>query len=102
MLATSLLIVAAFAAAKLVLGGDPPVTRAAAAPVIIGIVVQGICTALTPANLTGRWFDVLLAVRLVPSVLIVLGPGSRSCSCAAGSTAVLPPRTGGSAPCRTS
>jgi len=73
-LATSLLIVAAFAATKLVLGGDPPVTRAAAAPVIVGIVVQGICTALTPANLTGEWFDLLLAVRLAPSVLIVLGP----------------------------
>ncbi|HEU4425377.1 MAG TPA: diguanylate cyclase [Pilimelia sp.] len=73
-LATSLLIVAAFAAAKLMLGGDPPVTRAAAAPVLVGIVMQGVCTALTPANLEGDWVHALLAVRLLPSVLIVFGP----------------------------
>ena len=74
LLATALLIAAAFAATKLVLGGDAPVTRAAATPAIVGIVLQGVCTALTPANLDGRWLHVLLAVRLMPSVLIVLGP----------------------------
>jgi hypothetical protein len=36
--------------------------------------MQGVCTALTPANLEARWFPVILAVRLMPSVLIVLGP----------------------------
>jgi diguanylate cyclase (GGDEF)-like protein/PAS domain S-box-containing protein len=74
LVATALLIAAAFAAGKLVLGGDSPVTRAAATPAIVGIVMQGVCTALTPANLEGRWFPVILAVRLMPSVLIVLGP----------------------------
>jgi diguanylate cyclase (GGDEF)-like protein/PAS domain S-box-containing protein len=74
LLATALLIAAAFAAGKLVLGGDAPVSRAAAAPAVVGIVMQGVCTALTPNNLEGRWLPLLLAIRLMPSVLMVLGP----------------------------
>jgi diguanylate cyclase (GGDEF)-like protein/PAS domain S-box-containing protein len=75
LLTTALLSVAAFAAAKLVLSGDSPVTRAAATPVIVAMVLQGVSTALTPANLAdGRWSHLFLAVRLLPSALIVFGP----------------------------
>jgi len=55
LLATALLIAAAFAAGKLVLSGDAPVSRAAAAPAIVGIVMQGVCTALTPTSATRCW-----------------------------------------------
>jgi diguanylate cyclase (GGDEF)-like protein/PAS domain S-box-containing protein len=70
----ALLISAAFACTKLVLSGNAPVTRAAAAPAIAGILLQGVFTSLTPANLDSRYFNVMLGLRLVPSVLIVIGP----------------------------
>ena len=70
----ALLITAAFAAAKLVLSGNAPVTRAAAFPAIAGILMQGVLTSITPASFDYKYFNLLLAVRLLPSVLIVLGP----------------------------
>lgn len=74
LVATALLIAAAFAAAKLIVDGDAPVTRAAAGPAIAGIVLQACLTPLIAADLDQRWFPLLLAARLLPSVLIVLGP----------------------------
>jgi diguanylate cyclase (GGDEF)-like protein/PAS domain S-box-containing protein len=70
----ALLIAAAFAAGKLVLGGNAPVTRAAALPAIVGILLQGVLTPLTPANLDSRYLNVMLGLRLLPSVLVVIGP----------------------------
>jgi diguanylate cyclase (GGDEF)-like protein/PAS domain S-box-containing protein len=74
LLANALVIAAAFAAAKLVLSGNAPVTRAAAAPAVAGIVLQSVFTPLTPAHFHSWYFSLMLGVRLVPSVLIVIGP----------------------------
>jgi diguanylate cyclase (GGDEF)-like protein/PAS domain S-box-containing protein len=74
LLGNALLIAAAFAAAKLVLSGNAPVTRAAATPAIAGIVLQGVLTSLTPASFDYKYFNLMLGVRLLPSVLIVVGP----------------------------
>jgi diguanylate cyclase (GGDEF)-like protein/PAS domain S-box-containing protein len=74
LLANALVIATAFAAAKLVLSGNAPVTRAAAAPALIGIFLQAIFTPLTPANFHSQYFHLMLGVRLLPSVLIVIGP----------------------------
>jgi diguanylate cyclase (GGDEF)-like protein/PAS domain S-box-containing protein len=74
LLGNALIIAAAFAAAKLVLSGNAPVTRAAAAPAIAGIVLQSVFTSLTPANFDSPYFNLMLGVRLLPSVLIVIGP----------------------------
>jgi diguanylate cyclase (GGDEF)-like protein/PAS domain S-box-containing protein len=70
----ALLIAAAFAAGKLVLSGNAPVTRAAATPAIAGILLQGVLTTVTPSSFDYRYFNLLLGVRLLPSVLIVIGP----------------------------
>jgi diguanylate cyclase (GGDEF)-like protein/PAS domain S-box-containing protein len=74
LLANALVIAAAFAAAKLVLSGNAPVTRAAATPAVIGIGLQSFFTPLTPANFHSQYFSLMLGVRLLPSVLIVIGP----------------------------
>jgi diguanylate cyclase (GGDEF)-like protein/PAS domain S-box-containing protein len=74
LLANALVIATAFAAAKLVLSGNAPVTRAAAAPAVIGIFLQAIVTPLTAANFHSQYFNLMLGVRLLPSVLIVIGP----------------------------
>jgi diguanylate cyclase (GGDEF)-like protein/PAS domain S-box-containing protein len=74
LLANALVIAAAFAAAKLVLSGNAPVTRAAATPALIGITLQSVFTPLTPAHFHSPYFNLMLGVRLLPSVLIVIGP----------------------------
>jgi diguanylate cyclase (GGDEF)-like protein/PAS domain S-box-containing protein len=74
LLANALVIAAAFAAAKLVLSGNAPVTKAAATPALIGIGLQSVFTPLTPANFHTSYFSLMLGVRLLPSVLIVIGP----------------------------
>jgi diguanylate cyclase (GGDEF)-like protein/PAS domain S-box-containing protein len=71
LLGTAVLIAAAFAMAKLVLDGDAPVSRAAAAPAIAGIVLQAALTALSMPHPDSRWFHLHLAVRLLPAVLVV-------------------------------
>jgi diguanylate cyclase (GGDEF)-like protein/PAS domain S-box-containing protein len=74
LIANALMIAAAFAAAKLVLSGNAPVTRAAATPAIAGVVLQSVVTSLAAANLDSRYFNLMLGVRLLPSVLILIGP----------------------------
>jgi diguanylate cyclase (GGDEF)-like protein/PAS domain S-box-containing protein len=74
LLGNALLLAAAFAAAKLVLSGNAPVTRAAATPAIVGILLLGVLTTLTPASFDYKYFNLILGVRLLPSVLIVVGP----------------------------
>jgi diguanylate cyclase (GGDEF)-like protein/PAS domain S-box-containing protein len=70
---TGLMMVAAFAAVKLLLSGQAPMTRAAAVLCILAAASQGASIYL--GTHTGvRDSGLLFALRLLPSVLIVLGP----------------------------
>jgi diguanylate cyclase (GGDEF)-like protein/PAS domain S-box-containing protein len=69
-----LLVVAAFAAAKLALSGNSPMTRAAALPAAGSALLQGVLNALASGNPGTGSFNLLLAFRVLPPILIVLGP----------------------------
>ncbi|OLE23512.1 MAG: hypothetical protein AUG44_22055 [Actinobacteria bacterium 13_1_20CM_3_71_11] len=70
LLSAGLLMVAAFAAVKLLLSGQAPMTRAGAWLCIVATALQGVAV-----SLAGRGDDGLgLALHLLPSVLIVVGP----------------------------
>jgi diguanylate cyclase (GGDEF)-like protein/PAS domain S-box-containing protein len=73
LISTGLMMVAAFAAVKLLLSGQAPMTRAAAILCTTAAALQGVAIYLgsgTPVANNGF----VVALRLLPSVLIVVGP----------------------------
>jgi diguanylate cyclase (GGDEF)-like protein len=71
--AAVVMMVGTFAAIKMMLGGRPPMTRAASAPMIAAALLQGLSIVLAPAPDQALRPE-LLALRMVPSMLIGLGP----------------------------
>ena len=71
--ANGLLIVAAFAGAKLTLTANAPLTRVTALPMVASALLQGLLTPLAPGSLDARHFSLLLAARVLPAVLVVVG-----------------------------
>ncbi len=70
----SVVLVSAFAAVKMVLSGTAPLTRGAAMTMSMAALLQGISIFLTPATPGAALKPELLALRMVPSALIALGP----------------------------
>ncbi|HYN92842.1 MAG TPA: diguanylate cyclase [Pilimelia sp.] len=84
LLGSGLVVVAAFAVVKMLLAGDGPITRQAAVPAIAAALIQGGGNAVMPANLDTPYLHLMLIVRLLPAVLIVLGPRIQFLQVAAG------------------
>jgi len=74
LLEAGILLVAAFAGVKLALTGSSPMTFGAAATAILAALGVYVITAVTPILRTYGSVNVQLAVRLVPSALIVCTP----------------------------
>jgi diguanylate cyclase len=70
----SMVLVAAFAAVKVLLSPQPPMTRSAASPMVAAALVQGVGIFAAPANPEDMLRPELLALRLLPTILITLGP----------------------------
>jgi diguanylate cyclase (GGDEF)-like protein len=67
-------LAAAFAAAKLILTGNAPVNRLAAAPMIGSAIAMSVGAFLAPSGAVGVLPPAVYAVRLLPSLLICAGP----------------------------
>ncbi|GAA1949577.1 diguanylate cyclase domain-containing protein [Catenulispora subtropica] len=74
LLEAGILVVAAFAGIKLALTGSSPMTSGAAITAIVAALGVYVITAVTPILRTHGSVNVQLAVRLVPSALIVCTP----------------------------
>jgi diguanylate cyclase len=74
LLAASILLVTTFASIKLVLSGNSPMTRGAAIPMIASAAVLGVSMFLTPSSADLAERPELLVLRVIPSVLIAIGP----------------------------
>ncbi|GAA2395251.1 diguanylate cyclase domain-containing protein [Dactylosporangium salmoneum] len=72
LLGTSIVLVAGFAAVKLILSGNAPISLPAAAPMLLASVLQGGVGALVGPD--GRHLRALLAVQFLSAVLVALGP----------------------------
>jgi diguanylate cyclase (GGDEF)-like protein len=72
--AAGVVLVAIFAALRLVLSGGAPVTRTAGAAMISATIVQTLGIFVTPSHPTSGIPPALFALRLIPSVLLVCGP----------------------------
>jgi diguanylate cyclase (GGDEF)-like protein len=71
---TGVVLVAAFAAVKMVLTGSAPMTIAAAAPMIAAAFLQGIVVFITPTAAGAPIPAWVMLLRLSPSVLMAVGP----------------------------
>jgi diguanylate cyclase (GGDEF)-like protein len=67
-------LTAAFAAVKLILTGNAPMNRLAAAPMIGSAVAMSVGAFLAPSGPVGVLSPAVYAVRLLPSLLICAGP----------------------------
>ena len=74
LIAASTVIVAAFAAVKMVLTGNAPMTKPAAATLIAAAVVQGLGIFITPHAPGSGVPGVVFAIRLLPAMLVAVGP----------------------------
>jgi diguanylate cyclase (GGDEF)-like protein/PAS domain S-box-containing protein len=74
LLSTGLTLAAGFAGAKLVLDGNGPMTRLSAGVVLACTIIQGAGNSLAPSHLDSPYLHTILLVRLLPSVLLLLGP----------------------------
>jgi diguanylate cyclase (GGDEF)-like protein len=74
LIAASAVIVAAFAAVKMVLTGTAPMTRAAAAALIGAAIMQGVGIFITPHDPAAGVPGVVYAARLLAALLVVVGP----------------------------
>ncbi|WP_433615138.1 diguanylate cyclase domain-containing protein [Dactylosporangium sp. CA-139114] len=72
LLGTAIILVAGFAAVKLILSGNAPLSVAAAAPMLAAGVLQGAAGSLVSPG--SAHLDVLLGTQVLSSVLLVLGP----------------------------
>ncbi|GAA4959556.1 putative bifunctional diguanylate cyclase/phosphodiesterase [Actinoplanes utahensis] len=72
-LTAALVLVATFSATKVALIKDPPMARIAAWPMVSAAMVQGVSTFL-PGHFQTLDHAYVYAIRLLPSVLIALGP----------------------------
>ena len=72
LLGTVIIGVAAFAAVKLILSGNAPVSARAAVPMVLAALIQGVVGALVGPD--GRHLGALLAAQLLSSVLLTAGP----------------------------
>jgi diguanylate cyclase (GGDEF)-like protein/PAS domain S-box-containing protein len=72
LLGTVIIAFAAFAAVKLVLSGNAPLTVPAAAPMLAAAVIQGSIGTLVTAD--GTHQRLLLAAQILPAALLALGP----------------------------
>ena len=70
----SLVLVTAFASVKMLLSGTAPLTRGAALPMTAAALLQGVSIFVTPSTLGSALRPELLALRMLPSVLIAVGP----------------------------
>lgn len=68
------LMVAEFATIRLALSQSAPMTRAAAAPLILGARLQGLPMLIAPASRGTAISSGWLVIRLLPSVLVVFSP----------------------------
>jgi diguanylate cyclase (GGDEF)-like protein len=87
--AAGVVLVAAFAAVKLVLVGAAPMSTAAAAPMIAAAFLQGVGILITPSGAT-TVEPGMVALRFVPGVLLALGPRIQELQARANPTALLP------------
>ncbi|MEV6923043.1 sensor domain-containing diguanylate cyclase [Dactylosporangium sp. NPDC051485] len=69
---TAIILVAGFAAVRLILSGNAPISLPAAVPMLLASVLQGGVGALVGPD--GHHLRALLAVQLLTGVLLVLGP----------------------------
>jgi diguanylate cyclase (GGDEF)-like protein len=69
----ALVIVAAFSATKVALIPKPPMARIAAWPMVAAALIQGVSTFL-PGPFQGQDHAYVFAIRLLPSLLIAVGP----------------------------
>jgi len=74
LIAASIVLVTTFAAVKLVLSGNAPMTRTASIPMIAAALVLGVSMFLTPSSADVAERPELLVLRVISSVLIALGP----------------------------
>ncbi|WP_433058825.1 diguanylate cyclase domain-containing protein [Dactylosporangium sp. CS-033363] len=72
LLGTGIILVAGFAAVKLILSGNAPLTVAAAAPMLLAAVLQGAVGALVGTD--SAHLGLLLGGQFLSSVLLILGP----------------------------
>ncbi len=68
------MLVAAFASVKMLLSGTAPLTRGAALPMTAAALLQGVSIFVTPSTTGAALRPELLALRMLPSVLIAVGP----------------------------
>lgn len=71
---TGVLLTSVFAAIKTALSCTAPLTRRAAAPMVLATVVQGVGLFVVPAEGAEPVHPLLLMWRVLPSVLLVVGP----------------------------
>ncbi|MFF5231464.1 diguanylate cyclase domain-containing protein [Dactylosporangium sp. NPDC000521] len=71
-LGTVIIAFAAFAAVKLVLSGNAPLSVLAAAPMVAAAAIQGVASSLVTAD--GRHLRLLLAAQVLSAVLLAVGP----------------------------
>jgi diguanylate cyclase (GGDEF)-like protein/PAS domain S-box-containing protein len=71
-LGTTIILVAGFAAVKLILSGNAPLSAVAAAPMVLATVLQGLAGALVGPD--GAHLGGLLAAQALSSILLMLGP----------------------------
>jgi diguanylate cyclase (GGDEF)-like protein len=69
----ALVIVAAFSATKVALVPAPPLARIAAWPMVAASMIQGV-SAFLPGPFQNQGHPYVLAIRLLPSLLIAMGP----------------------------
>ncbi|MDG6104254.1 diguanylate cyclase [Dactylosporangium aurantiacum] len=72
LLGTVIIGFAAFAAVKLVLSGNAPLSVPAAAPMVAAAAIQGLVGSLVAAD--GRHLHLLLAAQVLPPLLLAVGP----------------------------
>ena len=72
--AAGVVLVAAFAAVKLVLSGTAPMSRTATSPMIAAALLHGLGIFVTPNGPDSAVNPALLALRVAPSMLVALGP----------------------------
>jgi diguanylate cyclase (GGDEF)-like protein len=70
----SVVLVAAFASVKMLLSGTAPLTRGAAVPMTAAALLQGASIFITPSTTGAALRPELLALRMLPSLLIAVGP----------------------------
>ncbi|WP_239082435.1 GGDEF domain-containing protein [Actinoplanes teichomyceticus] len=72
--AGAVVLTSAFAAVKLILSGNAPMHRVAAVPMIVAAVVNAVGLFVAPPGATDHLPAHVYLVRLLPSLLIALGP----------------------------